>query len=499
MHSIKTLLNLNDPGWGRSAGQSGGAGHAGANGANGAGESSSQPSQPGSPPQEGASAPAPQRPVIVPPPQQPQRPAGRQDGPPDLDEVWRDFSNKLGSLFGNKPQRGNGGHGGKGPRLPGHGTPPQLPKGSPKALGIGLVLLVGLWLASGFMIVQEGQVAVVTRFGQYTKSLTPGLQWRIPYPVEDHQMVNVAQLRTFEVGFRGSARNKVLPEALMLTTDENIVDMQFVVQYRLSPGGAPDYLFKTAQPDEAVRQAAETAMREIVGKKPMDFVLYSGRTEVAAEVQTLIQSILDRYQTGIQVSTVAIQNVQPPEQVQAAFDDAVKAGQDRERLINEGNAYSNQVLPEAQGQAARMLEEAEGYRAKVVGDARGDSARFISVEVEYSKAPDITRQRMYLSTMQDILRDVSKVVVDTDASSNMLYVPLDKLVNRDGVNRSGSQPAAPMVGAALSSDGGLSPAAARATTPQNRPASVRGLSPYDSLPQSAAALQNPLSSTRYPR
>jgi len=499
MHSIKTLLNLNDPGWGR------GAGGAGANGAAqparpaappppteppGAGGSSPQPSQPGSPPSQGGT-PAPQRPVVVPPPQ---RPAGRQDGPPDLDEVWRDFSNKLGSLFGNKPRRGNGGNGA---RPPGHsGAPPQLPKGSPKVLGVGLALLVGLWLASGFMIVQEGQVAVVTRFGQYTKSLNPGLQWRIPYPIEDHQMVNVAQLRTFEVGFRGSARNKVLPEALMLTTDENIVDMQFVVQYRLSPGGAPDYLFKTAQPDEAVRQAAETAMREIVGKKPMDFVLYSGRTEVAAEVQTLIQSILDLYQTGIQVSTVAIQNVQPPEQVQAAFDDAVKAGQDRERLINEGNAYSNQVLPEAQGQAARMLEEAEGYRAKVVGDARGDSARFTSVEAEYSKAPDITRQRMYLSTMQDILRDVSKVVVDTDASSNMLYVPLDKLVGRDG--RPGSQPPAPVLGGALSPDGGLSPAAARGTlnTPQNRPASVRGLSPYDSLPPNG--LQN-LSPARYPR
>jgi len=514
MHSIKTLLNLNDPGWGRGAGK-GGAGGAGTNGVNGAAPpqaeppsagGSPQPSQPGSPsagslPHQGetpASSPqpsAPQRPVVVPPP--PQRPAGRQDGPPDLDEVWRDFSNKLGSIFGNKPRRGNGGNGFR-PTPP--GAPPQLPKGSPKALGIGLVLLVGLWLASGFMIVQEGQVAVVTRFGQYTKSLNPGLQWRIPYPIEDHQMVNVAQLRTFEVGFRGSARNKVLPEALMLTTDENIVDMQFVVQYRLSPGGAPDYLFKTAQPDEAVRQAAETAMREVVGKKPMDFVLYSGRTEVAAEVQTLIQSILDLYQTGIQVSTVAIQNVQPPEQVQAAFDDAVKAGQDRERLINEGNAYSNQVLPEAQGQAARMLEEAEGYRAKVVGDARGDSARFTSVEAEYSKAPDITRQRMYLSTMQDILRDVSKVVVDTDASSNMLYVPLDKLVNRDAPGRPGSQPSAPVVGGALSSDGGLSPAAARGTinTPQNRPASVRGLSPYDSLSQSAATLQNPLS-TRYPR
>src|SRR5690606_30782783 len=281
----------------------------------------------------------------------------------------------------------------------GNGGGVQLPKGSPKMVAVIIVILIGLWLASGFVIVQEGQVAVVTKFGKYTKTLPPGLQWRLPYPIESHQTVNISQLRTFEVGFRGTARNKVLPESLMLTTDEHIVDLQFVVQYRLVSTGAPDYLFKTSQPDESVRQASETAMREIVGKKPMDFVLYSGRTEVATEVQKLAQSILDRYETGIQISTVAIQNVQPPEQVQAAFDDAVKAGQDRERLINEGNAYASKVLPEAQGQVARMIQDAEGYRARIVGGAEGDTARFTSVETEYAKAPEITRQRMYLATM----------------------------------------------------------------------------------------------------
>src|SRR5690606_36414155 len=213
-------------------------------------------------------------------------------------------------------------------------------------------------------------------------------------------------------------------------TDENIVDLQFVVQYRLMPTGAPDYLFKTSQPDESARQAAETAMREIVGKKPMDFVLYSGRTEVATEVQSLAQSILDRYQTGIQISTVAIQNVQPPEQVQAAFDDAVKAGQDRERQINEGNAYANKVLPEAQGQVARMVQEAEGYRATIIGDAQGDTSRFTSVETEFAKAPGVTRERMYLSTMQEILERSSKVMIDSEASNNMLYLPLDKIVQQ---------------------------------------------------------------------
>src|SRR5690554_6237482 len=380
---MSNIFNLNDPGWGRGNQNQGG----------------SEP---------------------------PKRPE-RGDGPPDLDEVWRDFNNRLGSMFGRKPGRGGnrfGGSGGAG------GTGGQFPKGSPKLIGFGVVAVLLLWLASGFLIVQEGQVVVVTHFGKYTKTLPPGLQWRMPSPIQRHEVVNIAQLRTFEVGYRGTAANKVLPESLMLTTDENIVDLQFVVQYRLMPDGAPDYLFKTSQPDESVRQAAETAMREIVGRKPMDFVLYSGRTEVAVEVQTLAQSILDRYDTGIQISTVAIQNVQPPEQVQAAFDDAVKAGQDRERQINEGNAYANQVLPQAQGQVARMLQDAEGYRATVVGDAEGDTARFTSIEAEFAKAPDITRQRMYLATMEQILESSSKVMIDSESSNNMLYLPLDKVIEQ---------------------------------------------------------------------
>ncbi|WP_397473024.1 FtsH protease activity modulator HflK [Pusillimonas sp.] len=380
MRSISKIFNLNDPGWGR-----------------GGNSNDSEP---------------------------PRRP-NQGGGPPDLDEVWRDFNNRLGAMFGRKPRRGGRGNGSGG-----GGSGPALPTGSPKTIGVILFILVALWLASGFTIVQEGQVAVVTRFGSYTKTLTPGLQWRMPYPIEDSQTVNISQLRTFEVGFRGNARNKVLAESLMLTTDENIVDVQFVVQYRLNPEGAPDYLFKTSQPDEAVRQAVETAMREVVGQQPMDSVLYSGRTEIAARVQRFAQEILERYETGTQISTVAIQNVQPPEQVQAAFDDAVKAGQDRERLINEGNAYASRVLPEAQGQVARMLQEAEGYRAEVIGDAQGDTARFTSIESEYAKAPDITRERMYLSTMQGILESTAKIVVDTESANNMLYLPLDKIAGQ---------------------------------------------------------------------
>lgn len=397
------LFNLNDPGWGR-------------NGQNSDDDSHHKPG-----------------------------PAG---GPPDLDQVWRDFNKRLMGLFG----RHGGGRGSR----PSGGLP-QLPGPSPRFIGLVVIIAIALWLASGFMIVQEGQVAVVTRFGRYTHTLTPGLQWRLPYPIEDSQTVNISQLRTFEVGFRGSSRNKVLPESLMLTNDENIVDVQFVVQYRLRPDGAPAYLFNTSQPDESVRQAAETAMREIVGRKPMDFVLYSGRTEVATEVQSLAQNILDRYKTGIEISTVAIQNVQPPEQVQAAFDDAVKAGQDRERQINEGNAYASQVLPEAEGQSARMIQEAEGYSAKVIGQAQGDTSRFDSIVTEYTKAPAITRERIYLETMQDILSESAKVMIDAPVGSNMLYLPLDKIMDRAA--KDASRPAST---AADSSNGSSSSARAAA-------------------------------------
>lgn len=368
------------------------------------------------------------------------------DGPPDLDEVWRDFNNKLSSLFG---RRGNGG----GRPNPAPSAPPS-PRRVRIGLGLVIAVLLALWLSSGFYIVQEGQVGVVTQFGKYKETTAPGFQWRLPYPIQSHTLVNISQLRTFEVGFRGSARNKVLPEALMLTNDENIVDMQFVVQYRLRADGAPDYLFSMRDPDDAVRQAAETAMREVVGKKTMDFVLYEGRTQVAAEVQTLMQQILDRYHSGIQISTVAIQNVQPPEQVQAAFDDAVKAGQDRERQINEGQAYANQVIPMASGQASRMIEQAEGYKAKVIGDAQGDAARFNAVLAEYDKAPQVMRERLYLDAMQDVYDNAGKVLIDTRGGNNMIYLPLDKIMEQAARGASGKPeagtPALPPAGGASS-------------------------------------------------
>ncbi|GFN25385.1 HflK protein [Achromobacter denitrificans] len=356
-------------------------------------------------------------------------------------------------------------------------TPPS-PRGTRIGLGVVALVAAGIWLASGFYIVQEGQVAVVTQFGKYKSTSQAGFQWRLPYPIQSHEMVNVSQLRTFEVGFRGGARNKVLPEALMLTTDENIVDMQFVVQYRLRADGAPDYLFMTRDPDESVRQASETAMREVVGKQSMDFVLYEGRTAVATQVQTLMQQILDRYQTGVQVSTVAIQNVQPPEQVQAAFDDAVKAGQDRERQINEGQAYANQVVPLASGQASRMIEQAEGYKAKVVGDAQGNTSRFTSILGEYEKAPAVMRQRMYLESMQEIFTRASKVMVDTKSNNNMLYLPLDKIMHLAAQDASKSS-AGSIGSSGLSSQPAQQPRSGAAPAPQPSGSSNSNTLPRD--------------------
>ncbi|MEW5893006.1 MAG: FtsH protease activity modulator HflK [Pseudomonadota bacterium] len=344
-------------------------------------------------------------------------PRGRGDGgPPDLDELWRNFNQRLNDLFKRKGGGGGAG-GGFGKGMPGF----QLP-------GIGLIVgvILAVWLASGFYIVDAGQRGVVLRFGKYVETTQPGPRWHLPYPFETVEKVNIDQVRTVEVGYRNNVKSKVPSESLMLTDDENIIDLQFSVQYTLKD--PEDYLFKNRNPDEAVMQAAETAMREIVGKSKMDFVLYEGRAEIAVRATKLMQDILDRYQTGINVSKLNMQNAQPPEQVQAAFDDAVKAGQDRERLKNEGQAYANDVIPKARGVASRLIEEAEGYKQRVVANAQGDAARFSQILVEYSKAPQVTRERLYQDAMQQVLSSTTKVMVDDKNGSNLLYLPLDKLM-----------------------------------------------------------------------
>jgi len=276
--------------------------------------------------------------------------------------------------------------------------------------------------------------------------------------VQSHELVNLTGVRTVEIGYRGSERNKVLKEALMLTDDENIVNIQFAVQYVLKD--PQQYLFNNRGADDSVIQAAETAVREIVGKSKMDFVLYEGREQVAANAQKLTQEILDRYATGIQVSKVTMQNAQPPEQVQAAFDDAVKAGQDRERQKNEGQAYANDVIPRARGAASRLLEEADAYKGRVVAQAEGDASRFKQILTEYSKAPEVTRQRMYIETMQQVLSSTSKVMVDAKGSGNLLYLPLDKLMQATAA--AGLAPTADPAQAARPS---VAPAAESSVTP----------------------------------
>ncbi|MDH3460245.1 MAG: FtsH protease activity modulator HflK [Burkholderiaceae bacterium] len=353
---------------------------------------------------------------------------GKGDGPPDLDELWRDFNNKLGGLFsGKRPARsGNGsnGAGGGGPSFQ-----PDM-----KNAGIGAGLIVGvvalIWLGSGFFMVQEGQQAVITYFGKYERTVDAGFQWRMPYPFEAHETVPVTQLRSVEVGRSSVVQDTGLRDSSMLTQDENIVDIRFTVQYRLKD--ARNYLFENNNPDEAVVQAAESAVREIVGKSKMDSVLYEQRDAIAFDLVKSVQTQLDTLKAGILVVNVNVQNVQAPEQVQAAFDDAFKAGADRERLKNEGQAYANDVVPKAQGTSARLREEAEGYKARVIAQAEGDTQRFNQVLAEYKKAPAVTRDRIYIDTLAQVYSNVTKVLVDSKSNSNLLYLPLDKLMQQAG-------------------------------------------------------------------
>ena len=338
------------------------------------------------------------------------------DGPPDLDQLWRDFNQRLNRLFGGK----GGGRGG------GDGGSPTDGHGAGISAGVVAVVIGFLWLVSGFFIIQEGQTGVIMTFGKFSHSTQPGFNWRWPYPIQSHEVVNLSQVRTVEIGYRSNVRNKLARESLMLTDDENIIDIQFAVQYRLKD--ASEWVFNNRDQEETVKEVAETAIREIVGKSKMDFVLYEGREKVAFDTSALMQQILDRYKIGVLVTNVTMQAVQPPEQVQASFDDAVKAGQDRERQKNEGQAYANDVVPKARGAASRLLQESEGYRSQVVANAEGEASRFSKILVEYQKAPGITRDRMYIEAMQQIFTSTTKVMVDTKSSNSMIYLPLDKLI-----------------------------------------------------------------------
>lgn len=390
------MFNLNDGRWGR-------------------GDDGNQPAGVRNSGQEGGQGPRPEDQRRPPPPQ----------GPPDLDELWRDLNRKFSQLFG------------KG----GNGSPPNGGGGfqSPfKNAGIGLGVVAGvvflIWLGSGFFIVQEGQQAVITQFGRYHSTAGAGINWRMPYPIQRHEVVFVTQIRSLDIGRDAVIKATGLRESAMLTEDENIVEIKFAVQYRLTDARA--YLFESKNPTDAVMQAAETAVREVVGKMRMDAALSEDREQIAPRVRKIMQTILDHYNVGIEVVGINLQQggVRPPEQVQAAFDDVLKAGQERERAKNEAEAYANDVIPRAVGSASRLKQEADAYKSRIVAQAQGDAQRFKSLYAEYQKAPQVTRDRLYINTMKEIYSNVTKVMVESRQGSNMLYLPLDKIMQMNGVN-----------------------------------------------------------------
>jgi membrane protease subunit HflK len=410
------------------------------------------------------------------PNQQPQGNRRPENGPPDLDDLWRDFNDKLNNLFGGKKRPSGGGQ----PPSGGGRKPPQfnVEGFNPKTASLGALVIVTLvWLFSGFFMIQEGQAGVVLTFGKYDYTARPGINWRMPWPIQSTETVNLSAVRSVEVGRSVMIKGTNQKDSSMLTEDENIIDVRFAVQYRLKD--PMEYLFNNRDPDMAVVQAAETAVREIVGRSKMDTVLYEGREKIAIDLALAIQAILDSYKTGIFVTSVTVQNVQPPEQVQAAFDDAVKAGQDRERLKSEGEAYANDILPRAKGTAARLIQEAEGYRARVSAMAEGDALRFKQIYSEYAKAPQVTRDRMYIDTMKEIYNNVTKVLVDTAKSNSLLYLPLDKIINQVTTE---AQQAAQLQGAAL--PGVVSPNAISNPTPSAAP------SPAERTPEKRDGLRS---------
>ena len=357
---------------------------------------------------------------------------GQDGGPPDIDEMWRDFTRKLSNFLGFSKKGGE----------PGGGFQPDA-----KSAGIGAALValivVVVWLFSGSFIVQEGQRAVVTTFGKYSHTVGAGWGWRWPYPIQANETIDFTQLKTAEIGGSNVSTATGLRDSAMLTQDENIVDIRFNVQYSLKD--AREFLFDNKNADIAVVQAAESAVREIVGRSPIDSVLYEQRDALAASLVKSIQAQLDRLKAGILIANVNIENVVVPDQVTAAFSDVVKAGVDRDRLKNEGQAYASHVIPTAQGEAAHLREDALAYKARVVGAAEGDSDRFKAIYAEYQKAPAVTRDRMYIDAMQEVYSNVTKVLVDTHGGTNLIQLPIDKLVQAGAAASPPAQAAPPPV------------------------------------------------------
>ncbi|MDR6408549.1 FtsH protease activity modulator HflK [Paraburkholderia terricola] len=414
---MRAMLSLNDPRWGRGDG-------------NGNGER--------------------QR------PNEPRRPQNGKDGegPPDLDEMWRDFNRRLSRMFGRK---GGGAGGGR------------SDNGRGARIGVGIVIgvLIAIYLGSGVFVVQDGQAAVVMQFGKYRYTAGQGVHWRLPYPFEAHDLVNIGQIRQVEVGRNNVVRLANVKDASMLTHDADIVDVRFAVQYQVKK--PTDYLFRSADPDQSVMQAAQAAVRGIVGSRSTNDILYQDREAIRQQLVAAIQRSLDEYQSGLAVTGVTIQGVQAPDQVQSAFDDAAKVRQENERAKREAEAYAADLLPRAQADVARQIDEAKAYSDKTVAQAQGDAERFKQVYAQYSKAPAVIRERMYLETMQQIYSNTTKVFVDSKSGNNVLYLPLDKLVEQtrqrvaDAAAASGATATPPAPGSAAAPSIAASAPAAVAT------------------------------------
>ena len=394
----------------------------------------------------------------TPPPEGPQPPPaddGRRprpsasNGPPDLDELWRELNRKLNKFLGQNRGGGNQPPGGGG-----GGFNPDF-KQARGLLGLAAGVVVLIWMATGFFIVQEGQQAVITQFGRYHSTAGAGFNWRAPFPIQRHEVVFVTQIRSLDVGRDTIIKATGLRESAMLTEDENIVEIKFAVQYRLTDARA--YLFESKNPTDAVMQAAETAVREVVGKMRMDAALSEDREQIAPRVRKIMQGILDQYNVGIEVVGINLQQggVRPPEQVQAAFDDVLKAGQERERAKNEAEAYANDVIPRAVGSASRLKQESDAYKSRIVAQAQGDAQRFKSLYSEYQKAPQVTRDRLYINAMQEIYSSVTKVLVESKQGSNMLYLPLDKIMQLSGTPATAAANPAVNPGNALDTSGSV--------------------------------------------
>ena len=341
--------------------------------------------------------------------------------PPELDEVIKDFKNKFNSTFGGK-SAGNSGAS-------------KAAKGSFKYI---FILAFIVWMATGIYIIDPAERGVVLRFGAFQTSTTQGPHWHIPYPVESVYKVNVEQVRSAEIGFRNTQNSYsggVSSESLMLTRDENMVDVKLAVQYKIA--NAQDYLFNVSNPELTLSHVVQSIIRQVVGDNTMDFVLTTGRDQVAQEVKTASQALINDYGLGIQITAVTMQDAQPPVQLKAAFDDVVKAREDEQRYINEARAYANDIVPKARGASQRLLAEAEAYKSEVVSKSEGEAYRFTQILTEYTKAPGVTKERLYRETLEDVLSNTNKVIVDSNSNS-LMYLPIDQLINSNRVSRSGS-------------------------------------------------------------